>query len=469
MPLFPKYEGPPLMERLCQVETLTSAWQRVRSNIPLQQRGRSAGTDAITIRAFEADWSRQMHALADDLRSGRYRPLPPKLVDIPKPQGGMRAIAILAIRDRIVLRAMQQVLEPLFDPYFLDCSYGCRPRVGVQDAVTRVTRYADQGLTWVVDADIASYFDTIDQRILLALLRQRIPEVAMLRLIQVWLENGSGRTIESSPLPEAGGLHGVIERGRQAMQKLAGQVSTPGSAYIHDPYLAAQWEQPSAGPGMGLGNGLGLGMHDAVDGWPMPSSYAMPGMHGMGSGQDSSLLNSLWTAFLLGRPLLSVGQRALPYLRKLGGERLMLAGTLTAGALATAELVMRWQRSAQRGTLQGAALSPLLGNIYLHPFDLALSAHGLRLVRFVDDFVVMCASQEEAQQALQFIQRQLDVLHLELNQEKTHILNYADGLDFLGETLAPHAKGPRLMDGVTSFDEAQQRLRQAARKVRGKK
>jgi len=146
MPLFPRYQGPPLMPQICSVENLTLAWRRVRSNIHVARRGRSAGLDAVTLRDFEADWTRQMAQLADELQQGTYRPLPAKRVAIPKASGGERAIAILAVRDRVAQRAVQQVLDPLFDPCFLDCSYGCRPYVGVPDAVARVQRYADQGL-----------------------------------------------------------------------------------------------------------------------------------------------------------------------------------------------------------------------------------------------------------------------------------------------------------------------------------
>src|SRR5262245_44501988 len=135
MPIFPKYDGPPLIDEICGVENLTVAWRRVRSNIRMAWRGRSAGTDAVTIRDFEADWARQMAQLAEELQSGTYRPLPPKRVHIPKASGGERAIAILAVRDRVAQRAVQQVIEPLFDPLFLDCSYGCRPLVGVPEAV----------------------------------------------------------------------------------------------------------------------------------------------------------------------------------------------------------------------------------------------------------------------------------------------------------------------------------------------
>src|SRR5690349_7673145 len=163
MAIFPRYDGPPLIDQICGVENLTLAWRRVRGNIQTWRRGRSAGIDAVTLRDFEADWTRQMAQLADELRNGSYRPLPPRRAVIPKPSGGERAIAILAVRDRIAPRAVQQALEPLFDPLFLDCSYGCRPGVGVPEAVARVARDTDQGLTWAVDADIASYFDQIDQ------------------------------------------------------------------------------------------------------------------------------------------------------------------------------------------------------------------------------------------------------------------------------------------------------------------
>ena len=147
MPIFPRYDGPPLIERVVHVENLTIAWRRVRSNIQVARRGRSAGVDAMTLRDFEADWAIQMSQLADELRTGTYRPLPARQVHIPKASGGERAIAILTVRDRVAQRAVQQVLEPLFDPLFLDCSYGCRPRVGVPGAVERVDRYITQGLT----------------------------------------------------------------------------------------------------------------------------------------------------------------------------------------------------------------------------------------------------------------------------------------------------------------------------------
>ena len=113
-----------MLEQVCSVENMTLAWRRVRSNIEWARRPHSAGTDAVTLRDFEADWTRQMSQLADELRNGTYRPLPPRRVTIAKGSGGHRAIAILAVRDRIAQRAVLQVLEPLFDPLLLSCSYG---------------------------------------------------------------------------------------------------------------------------------------------------------------------------------------------------------------------------------------------------------------------------------------------------------------------------------------------------------
>jgi RNA-directed DNA polymerase len=107
-----------------------------------------------------------------------------------------------------------------------------------------------------------------------------------------------------------------------------------------------------------------------------------------------------------------------------------------------------------------------LANIYLHPFDLALTSQGLRLVRFVDDFVIMCASQAEAAQALDLATRQLATLRLRLHPEKTQVIPYADGLAFLGQALVPPQRGSRLGQGLTSFTEAEQALRETAGKVR---
>lgn len=443
MPLFPRYSGPALMAEVCSVENLTQAWRRVRRNIQVARRGRSAGPDAVTLRDFEADWTRQMMVLADELRSGAYRPLPPRHVQIPKASGGARAIAILAVRDRIAQRAVQQVLEPLFDPLFLDCSYGCRPLIGVPEAVARVERYAQQGLQWVVDADIASYFDTIDQRILLGLVRQRIGDPALLQLIAQWLAVGVFQQDDALPPTPA---ENTLQRLGRAVRTAAPWSSSAALPIMPadlppadpaDPYAAALWERP------------GLNMPPG----PAPLS-------------QNSLEQHLWTAMMMAQPVLNGARHAWPYIRRFGGRRIALAGAVAAGALAAGEAVRRTAGSERRGTPQGGAISPLLANVYLHPFDLALTSQGMRLVRFVDDFVVMCATQAEAERALLLVQQQLAVLRLRLNDEKTQIVNYGDGLAFLGRALLPRARGVRLEQGLETFEEAQAALRKVAGKAR---
>lgn len=445
MPLFPKYQGPSLLDQVCRVDNLTLAWQRVRRNIHVARRGKSAGPDAVTLRDFEADWANQMAQLADALATGSYRPLPPRRVSIPKASGGERAIAILAVRDRIAQRAVQQVLEPLFDPLFLDCSFGCRPRVGVPHALAQVSRYAEQGRVWVVDADIASYFDSLDQRILLGLVRQRVDELAILRLIQQWLETGMAHTSDHAPLSDTS----PFQRGSQMIQQFVQQPPPPSPRALpawhgDDPYLAASWEQSM--PGAMLPGAM-----------PPASGFVA---HGAGWDQR------IWAALALAKPVMDGARYAWPYVQKIGTQRLAVAGTVAAGAVAAGELARRYWTD-RRGTPQGGALSPLLANIYLHPFDLALSSQGWRLVRFVDDFVILCTSQAEAEQALAYAQRQLKILRLDVNEQKTRLVNYADGLDFLGQALLPHQRKPRLVDGVQTFEEAEQALRRTAQQVRG--
>ncbi len=444
MPIFPRYNGPPLMNQICSVENLTLAWRRVRTNIQVARRGRSAGVDAVTLRDFEADWANQMTQLADELASGTYRPLPPKRVTIPKSSGGERAIAILAVRDRVAQRAVQQALDPLFDPLFLDSSYGCRPHVGVPDALARVERYAEQGLTWVVDADISRYFDSLDQRILMGLLRQRIEEPLILQLVVRWLEVGAFNAAEHAPLAEPHGSQLWQRGGAMLRQLLDAEAAPPPSGSTNgyepvDPYAAGMWES----------------------GAPLSSAYTpLPPV------RQGGMVNQLWTAASLVQPAIQGFRYALPHIQRIGPRRLLLAGALAAGAVTAGELALRAQSVARRGTPQGGSLSPLLSNLYLHPFDLALTSQGLRLVRFVDDFVVMCPTEQEAHRALALAERQLQMLRLTLNAEKTRIVQYNDGLEFLGAALAPRQSGPSFIEGATNFEEAHTRLRAAARQVR---
>jgi hypothetical protein len=239
----------------------------------------------------------------------------------------------------------------------------------------------------------------------------------------------------------------LVERGAQALHFLleGGARPTPAAppADTIDPYILA-----AGGPA-------------DLSAWGAAGPALAP--------RAPSLAERAWTTLMLAQPAIEGAKRALPYVQRLGGRRLVTAGMLAAAMVVGGEWALRSRAAGGRGTIQGGALSPLLANIYLHPFDVALTSQGLRLVRFMDDFVVMCASEAEARQAQQLVERQLAVLHLTLNTEKTRIVNYGDGLEFLGQALAPRRRGPRLEDGLTSFKDAERALRKVAGTVRRKK
>jgi hypothetical protein len=222
-------------------------------------------------------------------------------------------------------------------------------------------------------------------------------------------------------------------------QALAWAEQPRSPALPGDPYAAAQWE---------------------MSGMSMPAEPIWPP-------RQPGIEQHVWTAVMMAKPALAGAKAALPIVRRIGGQRLAIAGAVAAGAVAAGELIARRMADGQaRGAPQGGALSPLLANIYLHPFDLALTSQGFRLVRFVDDFVIMCANEADAERALACARSQLAVLRLDLNAEKTRIARYADGLSFLGQALAPPQRGHRLGDGLTNFAEAEEALKKAAGNVR---
>lgn len=186
-----------------------------------------------------------------------------------------------------------------------------------------------------------------------------------------------------------------------------------------------------------------------------------------GAGQRAGLdLRGLVAAASLVQPALEGARRLAPHLQRIGRQRLLIGGALAVSAVAASEVALRLHAaSSARGAPQGGALSPLLANIYLHPFDLAMTSHGMRLVRFMDDVVIMCASRDEAERALELTRRQLATLRLTLNGDKTRIAAYADGLEFLGQSLAPRRRGPRAGEGLTSFEEAERALREISQRA----
>ena len=294
-----------LMDKVYAPATLEAAWAKVRAN-----RG-AAGVDGVSIERFAARSELYLAELATALREGTYRPQPVKRVDIPKGDGRTRPLGIPVVKDRIVQTAVKLVIEPIFEVTFRAESYGFRPGRGCKDALREVDALIKDGFTWVVDADLKGYFDSIPFEPMVARVEERISDGRILGLIRGWL------------------------------------------------------------------------------------------------GQDILRDMERWTP--------------------------------------------------TTGTPQGAVVSPLMANIYLHPLDELMAAEGHRMVRYADDFVVLCRTREEAEAALAVIRRWVAENGLELNQDKTHLgdcRQWGQGFEFLGYRFEAGRKWvrkkslKRLRDGI---------------------
>jgi RNA-directed DNA polymerase len=283
-----------LRDKLYAPANLAAAWARVQRNHG------AAGVDGQSIARFGAQADRYLSELHHGLKNSSYEPQPVRRCWIPKAgTAKQRPLGIPTVKDRIVQTALRHVLEPIWEKMFSSQSYGFRPGRGCKDALRRVAELLKAGHFWVVDADIQSFFDTIDHGKMLAEIEATVSDGAVIDLVAKLLR-------------------------QQVMEEMR-----------------------------------------------------------------------TWTP--------------------------------------------------ERGTPQGATISPLFANIYLHPIDIALSGAGFEAVRYADDLVILCRNEQEARRALEVLQRALAERKLTLHPEKTRLVDVAlpGGFDFLGYHFEHSGRTPR--------------------------
>jgi RNA-directed DNA polymerase len=272
-----------LIDKVYTEANLKAAFARVKAN-----QG-AAGIDHHTIESYEEKLEANLQRLGRNLKEEKYQPQAVKRVWIPKPgTREKRPLGIPTVQDRVVQAALRNVIEPIFERDFAEQSYGFRPGRGCKDALRRVEKLLDLGKTWIVDADLKSYFDTIPHGQMIERVESKVADGRVLNLIKAFLNQG----------------------------------------------------------------------------------------------------------------VMSEGERLAP----------------------------------EAGTPQGGVVSPLLANIYLDPLDQLMARTGYEMVRYADDFVILCQSEAEARQALEMVQQWTTEAGLMLHPEKTRIVDAKapGGFDFLG-------------------------------------
>jgi len=172
------------LARLIDVPALARAFGRVRKDA-------AVGVDGVTKEQYGQELEGNLQGLHERLRTKRYRHQPIRRVNIPKEQGKTRPIGVSTIEDKVVQTALREVLEAIYEPVFFDCSYGFRPGRSAHDALRALNGMLfKREATWVIEADIQSYFDSIDRKKLVEMLRLRVADESFMRLVGKCLHVG---------------------------------------------------------------------------------------------------------------------------------------------------------------------------------------------------------------------------------------------------------------------------------------
>ncbi|MGG1680265.1 group II intron reverse transcriptase/maturase [Neobacillus sp. NRS-1170] len=173
-----------LIDKIWNYQNLEQAFYDVKKN-----RG-SHGVDKVTIKDYEKELEHNLRVLQESLGTKTYRAKPVRRVYIPKADGTKRPLGIPTVEDRILQAATKRILEPIFEQKFLDCSYGFRPNRSAHMAIDKIRKDLMEGYTYVIDADIKTYFDSIPHDKLIELIKEEVVDGSVLALMVQFLKSG---------------------------------------------------------------------------------------------------------------------------------------------------------------------------------------------------------------------------------------------------------------------------------------
>jgi len=173
-----------LMEQILSKDNLNAAYLQVVRN-----KG-AAGVDGMTVEELGTYLSENGESIREQLRTRKYKPQPVRRVEIPKPDGGVRNLGVPTVVDRFVQQAVAQVLTPIFEDQFHDHSYGFRPNRCAQQAILKALEMMNDGHNWIVDIDLARFFDTVDHDKLMTIFGRTIKDGDVISVVRKFLVSG---------------------------------------------------------------------------------------------------------------------------------------------------------------------------------------------------------------------------------------------------------------------------------------
>ena len=197
-----------LLEQMVERDNMLTALRRV------QQNKGAAGVDGMGVSELSEYLRSNWKYIKEELLKGKYKPKPVLRVEIPKADGGTRSLGVPTVLDRLIQQAMYQVMVVLFDPDFSESSYGFRAGRSAHQAVLQAKRYQHEGKRWVVDMDLAKFFDEVNHDILMSRVGRRVNDRRMLHLIRHYLRSGvmAGGVVSRTPkgTPQGGPLSPLL-------------------------------------------------------------------------------------------------------------------------------------------------------------------------------------------------------------------------------------------------------------------